>query len=77
MEEQLAVHKMFCPNSSCSAFINLDKMQNCLGKSNCGACGVDICTQCKVRSRPQKQPRFGNSSEDVCSAVVSFTCRVC
>jgi hypothetical protein len=48
MEEQLAVHKMFCPNSSCSAFINLDKTQHCLGKSKCSACNADICTHCKV-----------------------------
>eukprot|EP00775_Hariotina_reticulata_P009926 gene9926-biopygen11899 len=49
MDEQLATNKMYCPNSSCSKFINLDLIPpSQLGLETCQSCKTAICTGCRT-----------------------------
>lgn len=49
MEEKECQNKMYCPNSSCSIFINLDKVEEYLGFDMnfvCRRCKTSICYSC-------------------------------
>ena len=51
MEERLAEDKMYCPEPTCSVFMNLDnlsgEMKRAQPSSLCYACGTPICLVCK------------------------------
>lgn len=47
VDEFKCKNKFYCPNNTCSTFINLDKINNSIENIKCSECSIPICLKCK------------------------------
>jgi hypothetical protein len=89
MEEKECQNKMYCPNSSCSVFINLDKVEEYLGfdmNFECKICKTMICFNCHYHKHEKAitcdQNRFieelnDSAAVEACKALGFQRCSKC